>query len=100
MVMRHGLTLGEMGHWFLRHFGLAVAYRVIEMTGWRPDAGPGFGWPPERAWIHPSPPPANINLARAHARTARAERAKPRRGGGEPRTPDTYAANAQRAQAD
>src|SRR3546814_7255884 len=73
MVMRHGLTLGEMGHWFIRHFGLAVEYRVIEMTGWRPDAGPGFGWPPERAWINPSPNAANVNMARAYAGTVMVE---------------------------
>src|SRR4028119_1372802 len=42
MPMRHGLTMGEMGHWFIRHFNLDVDYRVIEMEGWRPDEGPGF----------------------------------------------------------
>ena len=36
MPMRHGLTMGEMGAWFVEHFGLDVAYRVIEMEGWRP----------------------------------------------------------------
>ena len=67
MPMRHGLTLGEMGHWFIRHFGLDVDYRVIEMQGWRPDAGPGFGWPEDRVWINPSPNAANVNMARAYA---------------------------------
>ncbi len=56
MPMRHGLTLGEMGHWFIRHFNLNVDYRVIEMDGWHPDAAPGFGWPEKRIWINPSPP--------------------------------------------
>src|SRR6478672_6274801 len=42
MVMRHGLTMGEMGQWFIRHFNLDVDYRVITMEGWEPDAGPGF----------------------------------------------------------
>ena len=45
MPMRHGLTLGELGHWFVDHFKLDVDYRVIEMEGWRPDEAPGFGWP-------------------------------------------------------
>src|SRR3546814_2695540 len=36
MVMRHGLTMGEMGHWFIRHFNLDVDYRVIGMAGWDP----------------------------------------------------------------
>jgi uncharacterized protein YbbC (DUF1343 family) len=73
MAMRHGLTLGEMGHWFIRHFKLDVDYRVIEMEGWRPDEGPGFGWPPERPWINPSPNAANVNMARAYAGTVMLE---------------------------
>jgi uncharacterized protein YbbC (DUF1343 family) len=73
MPMRHGLTLGEMGHWFIAHFGLDVDYRVVEMLGWRPDEGPGFGWPAERVWINPSPNAANINMARAYAGTVMLE---------------------------
>lgn len=73
MPMRHGLTLGEMGHWFMRHFGLDVEYRVIEMEGWRPDAVPGHGWPESRAWINPSPNAANLNMARAYAGTVMLE---------------------------
>src|SRR5215213_6205746 len=33
MPMRHGLTMGEMGAWFIDHFRLNVAYRVIGMEG-------------------------------------------------------------------
>jgi uncharacterized protein YbbC (DUF1343 family) len=73
MPMRHGLTLGEMGHWFIDHFGLDVDYRVIEMAGWRPEEGPGFGWPPDRVWINPSPNAANVNMARAYAGTVMLE---------------------------
>jgi len=69
MPMRHGLTLGEMGHWFVRHFKLDVDYRVIAMEGWRPEDGPGFGWPQDRIWINPSPNAANLNMARAYAGT-------------------------------
>ena len=43
--MRHGLTLGELGLWFVRTLKLDVEYRVIEMQGWQPDAARGFGWP-------------------------------------------------------
>jgi uncharacterized protein YbbC (DUF1343 family) len=71
--MRHGLTLGELGKWFVDHFRLDVDYRVIEMEGWRPDEGPGFGWPPERIWINPSPNAANVNMARAYAGTVMLE---------------------------
>ncbi len=73
MPMRHGLTLGEMGHWFIDHFELGVDYRVIEMEGWRPDEAPGLGWPPERIWINPSPNAANLNMARCYAGTVMLE---------------------------
>jgi len=71
--MRHGLTLGELGSWFVDHFRLDVDYRVIEMRGWQPDAAPGFGWPEERIWINPSPNAANLNMARAYAGTVMLE---------------------------
>ena len=71
--MRHGLTLGELGHWFVRHFNLDVDYRVIAMEGWTPDNGPGFGWPDDRVWINPSPNAANVNMARAYAGTVMLE---------------------------
>ncbi|HWJ58994.1 MAG TPA: DUF1343 domain-containing protein, partial [Sphingomicrobium sp.] len=73
MVMRHGMTLGEMGHWFVKRFGLDVDYRVIEIEGWQPDTAPGFGWPPERVWINPSPNAPNVNMARAYAGTVMLE---------------------------
>lgn len=73
MPMRHGLTMGEMGRWFIERFKLDVDYRVIEMHGWRPDAAPGFGWPESRVWINPSPNAANVNMARAYAGTVMLE---------------------------
>ncbi|MBE5072809.1 DUF1343 domain-containing protein [Erythrobacteraceae bacterium E2-1 Yellow Sea] len=73
MPMRHGLTMGEMGRWFIDHFGLDVDYRVVEMHDWLPEAGPGFGWPQDRIWINPSPNAANLNMARAYAGTVMLE---------------------------
>ena len=73
MPMRHGLTLGELGRWLIAHYQLDVAYRVIEMEGYAPDAAPGFGWPLERVWINPSPNAANLNMARAYAGTVMLE---------------------------
>ncbi len=72
MPMRHGLTLGEMGHWFIRHFDLNVDYRVIAMHDWLPE-GPGHGWPEGRIWINPSPNAASLNMARAYAGTVMIE---------------------------
>lgn len=74
MPMRHGLTMGELGAWFIAQLKLDVAYRVVEMQGWQPEAGPGHGWPlGERTWINPSPNAPNLSMARAYAGTVMLE---------------------------
>jgi uncharacterized protein YbbC (DUF1343 family) len=74
LPMRHGLTLGELGRWFIDTLKLDVEYRVIEMQGWRPDEAPGFGWPlGERTWVNPSPNAPNLWMARAYAGTVMLE---------------------------
>ncbi|MBT0963869.1 exo-beta-N-acetylmuramidase NamZ family protein [Denitromonas iodatirespirans] len=74
MPMRHGLTMGELGHWFIATLGLDVDYQVIPMTGWQPDAAPGHGWPlGERSWVNPSPNAPNLSMARAYAGTVMLE---------------------------
>ena len=73
MPMRHGMTLGELGHWFIATRGLDVEYRVIAMEGWEPEAGPGFGWPSDRVWINPSPNAPNLSMARDYAGTVMLE---------------------------
>ncbi len=74
MPMRHGMTMGELGHWFIHTLGLDVDYRVITMQGWQPDAAPGFGWPiGERSWVNPSPNAPNLSMARAYAGTVMLE---------------------------
>ena len=74
MPMRHGLTLGEMGRWFIQQLGLQVDYHVIEMTGWHPAAAPGYGWPlGERTWINPSPNAPNLFMARCYPGTVMLE---------------------------
>ena len=71
--MRHGLTLGELGQWFIDHYNIDIDYRVIAMEGYAPGAAPGFGWPADRLWINPSPNAPNINMARAYAGTVMLE---------------------------
>ncbi|HZR60638.1 MAG TPA: DUF1343 domain-containing protein [Xanthobacteraceae bacterium] len=74
LPMRHGLTLGEIGAWFVKTLKLDIAYRVIAMAGWQPDAAPGFGWPlGARAWVNPSPNAPNLWMARAYAGTVMVE---------------------------
>ncbi|HET9331441.1 MAG TPA: DUF1343 domain-containing protein [Steroidobacteraceae bacterium] len=68
MPMRHGLTLGELAHWFVKTLQLDVEYEVVSMHGWQPEAAPGYGWPlGERSWVNPSPNAPNLSMARAYA---------------------------------
>jgi len=69
MPMRHGMTLGELGRWFIQTLRLDLEYRVITMEGWAPDAAPGFGWPAGRTWVNPSPNAASLGMARAYPGT-------------------------------
>ena len=91
--MRHGLTLGELGDWFIRTFKLDVDFRVIEMEGWRPDQGPGYGWPlGERVWVNPSPNAPNLWMARAYAGTVMVEGCTLSEGRGTTRPLETFGA--------
>ncbi len=93
MPMRHGLTLGELGHWFITHLGLDLEYRVVEMEGYRPDDAPGYGWPQgERAWVNPSPNAANLWMARAYAGTVMVEGATISEGRGTTRPLELFGA--------
>ncbi len=92
MPMRHGMTLGEIGHWFIDHYKIDVDYRVIEMAGYEPDAAPGHGWPADRIWINPSPNAANINMARAYAGTVLLEGATLSEGRGTTRPLEIFGA--------
>ena len=72
--MRHGLTMGEMGRWFIDTLDLELDYEVVTMAGWAPDAAPGYGWPlGERSWINPSPNAPNLSMARCYAGTVMLE---------------------------
>jgi uncharacterized protein YbbC (DUF1343 family) len=92
MPMRHGMTIGELGHWFIARLGLKVDYRVITMEGWAPDQGPGFGWPTERSWVNPSPNAANLSMARAYAGTVMLEGATLSEGRGTTRPLELFGA--------
>jgi uncharacterized protein YbbC (DUF1343 family) len=92
MPMRHGLTLGELGHWFIDVLKLDVDYRVIEMEGW-PNQAPGHGWPlDERVWVNPSPNAPNLWMARAYAGTVMVEGATLSEGRGTTRPLELFGA--------
>jgi uncharacterized protein YbbC (DUF1343 family) len=93
LPMRHGLTLGELGAWFIATLKLDVDYRVIEMQGWTPDAAPGFGWPlGQRPWINPSPNAPNLWMARAYPGTVMLEGATLSEGRGTTRPLELFGA--------
>jgi len=66
MMMRHGMTLGELAKWYVALKKLDVELVVVPMEGYDPAAAPGYGWPlGELAWINPSPNASSLNMARA-----------------------------------
>src|SRR4051794_20712192 len=74
LPMRHGLTLGELGTWFVSALRLEIDYEVITMEGWKPASSPGYGWPiAERAWVNPSPNAPNLSMARCYPGTVMLE---------------------------
>jgi uncharacterized protein YbbC (DUF1343 family) len=74
LPMRHGLTLGEAGKWFIEKLKLNLEYKVITMHDWNPSRAPGYGWPlGERAWVNPSPNAPNLWMARCYPGTVMLE---------------------------
>ena len=74
LPMRHGLTLGEAGHWLRRELGLQLDYQVVAMHGWRPAIAPGYGWPAAtRSWVNPSPNAPSLSMARCYPGTVMLE---------------------------
>ena len=74
MPMRHGMTLGELGGWFVEKLRLGVDYEIVTMAGWRPGEPPGYGWPlTERTWVNPSPNAPGLSMARCYPGTVMLE---------------------------
>ncbi len=73
LPMRHGLTMAELARWFVATLKLDLDLQVLAMEGWLPERAPGFGWPPERAWVNPSPNAPNVSMARCYAGTVMLE---------------------------
>jgi uncharacterized protein YbbC (DUF1343 family) len=61
LIMRHGLTFGELAKWFVDWKKLDLYFKVIAMTDYNPDTG----WPDfELSWVNPSPNAASLNMTR------------------------------------
>ncbi len=65
LIMRHGLTVGEIARWFQRTFRLDLELEIITMQDYDPRRAPGYGWPlGELCWVNPSPNASSVNMAR------------------------------------
>ncbi len=70
IIMRHGLTIGEMARWFMKYHRLDLDLTVIRMEDYEPFRGPGYGWPfGKLPWVNPSPNASSLNMARCYAGT-------------------------------
>lgn len=52
LAVRHGMTMGELGKFFLTRSGIACPYRVIRCEGWRRDQ---YLDETDLPWVYPSP---------------------------------------------
>lgn len=74
VIMRHGLTLGEIAVYAKDEFKIPVELKVVEMKGYRINEAPGYGWPLEqRAWVNPSPNAPTLSMARCYSGTVMLE---------------------------
>jgi len=72
--MVHGMTMGELGAWYIDRKKIDIDYHVVKMENYDPTTGPGYGWPVnERPWVNPSPNAASLNMARAYGGTVMIE---------------------------
>ena len=65
LIMRHGLTFGELAQWYADLKNLDLDLHLVPMEDYDPEAAPGFGWPiQELSWVNPSPNASSLNMAR------------------------------------
>lgn len=74
VIMRHGLTLGEIAGWIKQQWRMNLDLRVIAMQGYSMRTPPGYGWPLEqRAWVNPSPNLPTLSGVRCYSGTVMLE---------------------------
>lgn len=65
LIMRHGLTLGELAQWAKSEKRLDLDLQIVSMGDYDPEGAPGYGWPVmELPWVNPSPNASSLNMAR------------------------------------
>lgn len=56
LILRHGLTMGELAEYFVKKHSLNVKLKVVRMESYSLNNKPNFGWPLlELPWVNPSP---------------------------------------------
>ena len=56
LILRHGLTLGELANYFKAKHGFDLNITIVPMKGYATKKAPGWGWPDqELSWVNPSP---------------------------------------------
>jgi uncharacterized protein YbbC (DUF1343 family) len=74
LPMRHGLTMGELAHWFVATLRLDVDYQVDHDAGLAARRGTRPWLAARRAqWVNPSPNAPNLSMARCYAGTVMLE---------------------------
>jgi uncharacterized protein YbbC (DUF1343 family) len=74
ILMRHGMTLGEMAIYLKKEFKFSCDLEVVTMKNYKISKAPGYGWPlEERAWVNPSPNAPVLSMARSYAGTVMLE---------------------------
>ena len=65
LMMRHGLTMGELARWYVAFKHLRVDLQVVPMQRYETGRAPGYGWPAfELPWVNPSPNASSLNMVR------------------------------------
>lgn len=67
--MRHGLTLGEAALWYRDHRKMTINLTVVAMKHYHPKDVPYYGWPPNMAWVNPSPNIPRLSCTRIYPGT-------------------------------
>jgi len=66
LAVQHGMSMGEMAHYFVQHCGVQCEFEVIKCRGWRRDQ-----WYDELdfPWVYPSPNMPTLDTATVYPGT-------------------------------
>ena len=66
LILRHGLTLGELTEYFKEKHSFNVQTKIFKIQNYKAHLKPGWGWPTlEFPWVNPSPNIPRLSSVRA-----------------------------------